>query len=175
MQPRGYTLIELLCAIAIVAITLAYGLPNLASQFHKTQVENVTQSLFDSVQLTRSRAVFGNQRITLRKTGRWEDGWEVFVDTNNNGQRDEGEELLQKHEKINSVKIKADQPLRNYISYISTGQSRMAGNANSGAFQAGTLKICPIAQGSGYTLILAPSGRMRTETLSLQQCNALEQ
>lgn len=173
MQTRGFTLIQLLCAIAIVAMTLALGLPNLVNLLHKNQVESVTQSLFDSVQLTRSRAVFGNQRITLRKLEHWEDGWEVFVDSNNNGLRDESEELLQIHERSNSVKIKAAQLLQNYVSYIGTGQSRMVGNANSGFRQSGSFKICPITQGSGFVLILAPSGRMRTETLSAEDCNEL--
>ena len=63
-------------------------------------------------------------------------------------------------------------PVRVYISFIGTGESRKVGRANGGSFQAGTLRVCPENEGDGFQLVLARSGRMRIESVSADTCVA---
>lgn len=57
--------------------------------------------------------------------------------------------------------IHANRPLQDHVSYIGTGESRRSGGGvrHRGAFQAGTLTVCPAEPGRGYQLVLARGGR----------------
>lgn len=171
MRPFGFTLIELLTTLSIVGILLGVGLPNLASHVQNTRVEIAAQTLLESLELTRSKAVFSNKRITIRKQVNWENGWEVFIDANNNGLRDASDTILQTHEKLKGIRVITNNPVTNYVSYIGTGEGRHAnGTSNAGGFQAGTFTVCPQGTGKGYELILARGGRVRTNPIDAQAC-----
>lgn len=172
MNTRGFTLIELLFTITILALLMTIGIPGFSAQIQNNKLKTTTLSLLEAVELTRSKAVFANKRAIIRNQDNWDGGWEVFVDTNNNGIRDQDEEILQAHEKINGVRIISNAPIRNYVSFISSGESRFIGRTNGGAFQAGTFKVCPTTKGAGYTLILARSGRLRMDKISASECEA---
>ena len=170
MYSRGFTLIELLTTLTIMALLLTIGLPSFSAQIHNTRLTTTTHSLFEAIQLARSQAVFSNKRAVIKHNSRWEDGWEVFMDGNNNGLKDDNETIVMKSEKTMDVRITANRPLQNYISFIGTGESRYVGRENGGAFQAGTFKVCPAEAGSGYTLILSRSGRMRMNEITKEEC-----
>jgi type IV fimbrial biogenesis protein FimT len=170
MRYRGFTLLELLVTLLVLISLLAVGAPSLSQQIQQNRTRAATQEILGAVQLARTHAVNLNQRVTLRHLGSWEMGWEVFIDTNFNGVRDEGEQLLYTGVAVSGVRITPNNPVRNYVSFIGTGESRFAGTANAGGFQAGTFRICPQDGGMGYSLVLARSGRMRTDTLSAAEC-----
>ncbi|MES2673271.1 MAG: GspH/FimT family pseudopilin [Pseudomonadota bacterium] len=171
MYNRGFTLLELLITLAILVLIITMGIPSLSKQFQNTRLQTTTLSLLEAVATTRTQAVFINNRATLKHQGTWENGWEGFIDSNNNGQRDAEEKLFLSHEKTQDVRITANRPLKNYISFIGTGESRFIGEYNNGAFQAGTLKVCPVNKGAGFELTLARSGRMRMNEISAAKCN----
>ena len=174
MRSHGYTLVELLTTLSVIGILLGVGLPNLTGHVHNLRVKNATQSLLESLEFTRSRAVFYNKRTTIRKQSNWEHGWEVFIDSNNNGTRDPDETALQTQSKLKGVKVVANSPVANYVSYIASGEGRYAsGTNNAGAFQAGRFTICPKAKGTGYELIIARSGRIRTHEIDADACAAI--
>ena len=170
MYTHGFSLLELLITLVVLAIMLALGAPSFANHIHNNQVKVTTLSLLEAVAFTRNQAVFNNRRVTLRNPGRWEDGWEIFLDTNNNGIRDQDERLLISRESIQNVRITPNQPVKHYISYIGSGESRLVGNENGGAFQAGTIRVCPTGKGGGYELTLARSGRLRMSEINATQC-----
>jgi type IV fimbrial biogenesis protein FimT len=172
MHQRGFTLLELLITLTILAILMTIGVPSFSAQIHNTRLKTTTLSLLEAVTLTRTQAVATNKRATLKHTGKWEDGWEVFIDSNDNGIRDENERLLITSEKTKDVRITPNQPLKNYISFIGSGESRYVGKANGGAFQAGKFTLCPATKGAGFELILARSGRMRMNEISEAECGA---
>lgn len=175
MRSFGFTLIDLLTTLTILSILLAAGLPSFSAQIQNTRVKTATQSLFEAIELTRTKAVYSNSRVTLIKQTKWEDGWEIFIDKDNDGVRDQNENVLQQHENLSGVKIISDSKLENYISYIGTGEGRRAnGSMTSGAMQIGSLKVCPITKGKGYQLIMSRGGRVRTLEIKAEECDSIQ-
>ena len=174
MRSFGFTLIDLLTTLAILSILLAVGLPSFSAQIQNTRVKTATLSLLEAIELTRTQAVFSNTRATITKQTEWESGWEIFVDKDNDGIRDDDEKLVQQHEKLNGIRIVANKWIKNNVSYIGSGESRNASGTDAGAFQAGTFNICPEAKGKGYQLILARGGRVRMLEIKAEECDSVQ-
>jgi type IV fimbrial biogenesis protein FimT len=96
---RGFTLVELMVTVAVVAILMAIGAPQLRGFLQKQQVTADMETLKTSLQLTRSEALKHNGRVSMcalaatpatptaatcaaSKKGAidWSLGWLVFVD-----------------------------------------------------------------------------------------------
>jgi type IV fimbrial biogenesis protein FimT len=172
MRSFGFTLIDLLITLSILVILLAVGLPNFSTQIKSSRVNTATLDLQEAIVLTRTTAISTNNRTTMAKQADWKSGWEIFLDTNNNGVRDQDETTLLQHEELKGVSIIANGPLKNNVSYIGTGESRNASGTNGGGFQAGTFTICPTEKGTGFELTLARGGRVRKSEISIQACEA---
>lgn len=170
MISRGFTLLELILTLSVTGVLLVLGLPAFSSQIQTSHVKSITDSLMDSLSTARSGAVTQNTRMTVTGTQGWSSGWEVFVDTNNDGVRSTTERLVSTQEKITAVYIIPNKPLKKYVSFIGSGEARMTGSSNGGAKQMGTFRICPIKQGAGYMLVLSPGGRIRKSEISAQEC-----
>lgn len=173
MRTQGFTLIDLIIALSVLSILLTIGLPNLSSQIQQMRVKTAVFALQESINLTRTQAVSANKRATIRKQNQWEDGWEIFIDKDNDGVRDSNEDIVQLREKLKGIRITANRSIKNYVSYIPTGESRNASGTNGGGFQAGTFTVCPTAKGKGYQLILARGGRVRVAEINEDKCNSV--
>ena len=86
---RGFTLLELLVAIAIFAILLAVGVPSFAAAIKNSCMSSNHNALVSSLYLARSEAVKNSGSVTVcpRSSSTslqcgtiWENGWLVFVD-----------------------------------------------------------------------------------------------
>lgn len=172
MSARGFTIFELLATLAILVLLLVIGVPLLSKQVQNTRVKAATQELFHSVQQARTLAVSHNRRATIAHKGRWQDGWELFYDRNNNGYRDDSESPIFEAPRLSEVKIYPNDHVQNYISFVGTGEGKKAGTSNSGTAQIGTLRICPEELGEGYKLVLSWGGRMRIERIPSTECMA---
>jgi len=103
--PLGITLIELLVAIAVLAVLSSLAIPSFASITRQYRVNAVTEEFLASVQLARVDAMRLGQNIVLRRetgcatplttTADWRCGWRVFADLNGNSQREASEAELQ--------------------------------------------------------------------------------
>ena len=63
---RGFTLIELMIAVAIVAILVAVGAPSFASFIDSNKVRTETQRVAGLLALARNHAVSKNREVTVR-------------------------------------------------------------------------------------------------------------
>ena len=63
---RGFTLIELMIAVAIVAILVAVGAPSFASFIDSNKVRTETQRVAGLLALARNHAVSTNREVTVR-------------------------------------------------------------------------------------------------------------
>lgn len=87
---RGFTLIELMVTIAILAILLGIGVPSFSDATLGSKLGSYANSMVASASLARSEAIKRNTTITLcvsadgascATTGGWEQGWIVACKT----------------------------------------------------------------------------------------------
>ncbi|HET8745717.1 MAG TPA: GspH/FimT family pseudopilin [Ramlibacter sp.] len=176
---RGATLIELMAALAIVAVLLAAGAPGLGEFVEGARLSGAASELLADLHLARAEALRRNRRVTLCKSldgeqctanGAWDQGWIVYHDENGNGALDEGEEVLARHAALAwSLRLTGNQPVARYISYTPLGASRLAG----GGFQAGTLTLCRRsgAPTVARQVILNSFGRPRVQRAPVASCS----
>lgn len=86
---RGFTLIELMVAVAIVSIGLAVALPSFRGFSVRQQVVQAGNELVADLALARNEALRRGVRVELQaNAGGWNTGWNVVADTNRDGQVD---------------------------------------------------------------------------------------
>lgn len=70
---RGFTLIELMIGIVVLAIVIALGVPSYRTWIQNTKLRNAAESILNGLQLARSEAVARNQRVrfTLGAGSSW--------------------------------------------------------------------------------------------------------
>lgn len=176
---RGFTLVELLVTLTVMAVLLGLAVPSMVSFVVERRANGVTNELMTSINLARSEAIKRNDRVVLCKsadgstcvtTGGWHAGWILFHDANNNAQHDAGEDVLRRQNPApDGVTLSGNSPVANYLSMSPAGMSKLI----SGAFQAGTFTICtnPAREESVRQVVLSVSGRARIQNGTLGNCN----
>lgn len=103
----GFTLIELLVTVTVLAIVLAFGLPNLQELIQNNRLVTQINEFVTDLNLARSEAVKRGSSVTMCKRNTagnncdngasWLAGWLVFADLNHDGDVDSGESILKIH------------------------------------------------------------------------------
>lgn len=102
---RGFTLIEVLCTLAMLSILSALAVPAMADMAARHRIDGLRAELIQSIQGARSEALARGQTVTLsRLTGcstalvgasDWGCGWVTFVDMDADGAEEAGDVRLQ--------------------------------------------------------------------------------
>jgi len=88
---RGFTAIELMVVVAIVAILAALAGPSFRDLIDGWRVRSAAEEITNTMYYARSEAIKRGGRVSVRKncgTGtaqEWQCGWIVFTDANSNG------------------------------------------------------------------------------------------
>jgi len=97
----GFTLVELMIVLALVAILATIGVPSFTSFIVNNRLTAQANELVSALNLARSEAIKRNSRVTVCRSnngagcgGTWNDGWIVFVDGGAAGSVDGADELL---------------------------------------------------------------------------------
>jgi type IV fimbrial biogenesis protein FimT len=157
----GYTLIELMTMLAVAAVLLTVGVPQLKIFFQSNRMVANTNDLVTAFNLARSEAIRRGVRVTVCKSSAattapscdigasWKDGWIVFAeDTTGKGLGNVGayetasnDFLIRAYGPVsgNNVTITPQNAdLDNYVSFTSRGVPKDA----SGNSQTGVFSIC---------------------------------
>lgn len=174
----GFTLVELIVVVAIAAVLAAVGVPSWRAFSEKLQVTGVSDAFLASLHLARSEAIKRHDRVALCKSadgvmcapsGGWDQGWIIFHDRNNNGRREESEQVLRRQQALPAaLRLTGNLSVAQYVSFVPTGATKLVG----GGFQAGTLTVC---WESGRTaearqIILNAAGRPRVRAFAGGDC-----
>jgi len=145
----GFTLVELMVTIVVLAILLAIGIPAFASLIASNRLTSATNELIASLQAARTEALRRNARVTVCPaapnanacSGAWRDGWMAFVDqTPGNAPAPESANdiLFRGGPLPTGIVAVANAPLSSYVSFTADGFSTQLG----GGFLAGKLRVC---------------------------------
>lgn len=104
----GFSAIELMVAVAIVAILAALAAPSFAPLLERWRVRQAVENMTSTLYYARSEAIKRGGRVGIQKVAQgtngcklastneeWGCGWFVFVDSDDNGKWKSGEEILQ--------------------------------------------------------------------------------
>ena len=166
----GFSLVELLIAVAIVGLLVLAAGPSYRSWIAAQQLANHAHFLAGTLNQARSEAIKSGSRVNLCKTrdneqcaddgSGWEMGWILFIDENQDGEISAGETVIRTlGPPGNGITVRGNRPVADYVSYTSLGHARML----SGALQMGTFVVCKPGQ-DALQVVLANSGRARVQT-----------
>lgn len=139
----GFSLIELMIGLAIAAIVLTLGVPSFSNMIENNQLTTRTNEFMTALTIARSEAVKRGVPVTVCKSTNgadcddaaagYEAGWVVFVDDDNDGVRDAGEDLLRVRDPLAAgytLRGASADGIDDFITYAPAGTSS-AGGANS--------------------------------------------
>ena len=161
--PRGLTLIELVTTLAAASVTLAIAVPGYRSLVDNQRVRAATHTLVAHLNLARSESVKTMQRVALcpsddgrfcREGFDWSDGFIVFVDRNQDRDRQDAEPLLRVAGVADQVQVVTSSGRRRVV-YQPDGT--VLGGSNA------TFRVCSEqAEERNRAVIVSITGRPRT-------------
>ena len=140
----GFTLIELMVTISVLAILLGIAVPSFQGFILNSRLTATTNDLASALAVARSEAVKRATRVTVCKTANsgsanptcsttanWQDGWIVFVDGGVAGAVDgtDSSNILRVFQPTvsNGMAINTGANFNDWLSYLATGVSQGGG------------------------------------------------
>lgn len=100
LSGSGFTLIELITTLTIAGILTAIAVPTFNSVISSNRLTAYTNEFVTALNLARSEAIKRGRKVTIIRKGNvdnaWENGWDVFIDSDNNNtlNKDDGDANL---------------------------------------------------------------------------------
>jgi len=136
----GFTLLELIVSISLIAILVGIAAPSFASMLARSQLRTQTHQLIESLYLARNHALTEQTivhicqlnkesttqcGITYNSNRSWSHGWLVFADINGNNNFDGNDRLIRSIKMPDTINIVFNQ--RGRLRFFPDGSSRSAG------------------------------------------------
>ena len=97
MYEQGFTIIELMITLAVLAIIISMAAPSFVTMIQNNRATAVSNDLIASFQLARTEAIKRNATVSVQSTNdstNWDGGHRIFIDPDRNGKFNAGELLL---------------------------------------------------------------------------------
>ena len=80
----GFTLIEIMVTVAVLAIILGIGVPSFQGLIERNRISTATNKLFSALTTARSEAIrLGLNVSVTQAAGGWGNGWTIAIDSSN--------------------------------------------------------------------------------------------
>lgn len=166
----GLTLLELIVTLTVVGILLTIAVPNLNALLQGQATATTADRFALMLAYARQEAVTRCRRVVLcpsvdgetcvTGSGRWEEGWIVFIDEDEDFIRSSEEELLRVGNPGSAATtLRTSANFRDGLAYLPLGNSR-----GQTGLATGTFRVCDSrGADSGISLIIARGGRVRRD------------
>lgn len=175
--PHGFTLVELMVTLAVIAIVVSIAAPSFGQLIRENRAATQANNVLASIQLARSEAINRGIEVTMlpASNSNWHEGWTVFTDWDADGVFDgdvddkdcsiENQDCLLtvQNELPNSLELTTGGTLTNGITFIPSGQITQVG----GGLGNDTFTLCaPLT--NQREIIVGPGGRPRVVSLEVE-------
>jgi type IV fimbrial biogenesis protein FimT len=155
LRNKGFTLLELMIAIAILGVMAGVMAPSFLQWRDRTKVSGDAGNLRAAFETAKLRAIKHNTNAIVVFPDNT--SYQIYVDTNRNGVRDAGENLIADRTLSSGVTITNNTFTNNDMAFNPRG---MANGPNS----TGTITITSPG-GESYSVVVSSFGRVRMEHL----------
>jgi type IV fimbrial biogenesis protein FimT len=136
----GFTLYELMITLMVVAVILAFGIPNLRDYTLNSRMTSTANDLHAAFLMARTEAAHAKSNVTICASadptgtatcdGTWDQGYVVFIDDNADQVRDAGEPILRSHPPADAGVLLRVANGATYFMYAPSGLGRIDTGGN---------------------------------------------